>query len=83
VPFWFYANTEKFGIRQSQYRYFGIAKIAGIPEYQQHRAFTAVLKFVFKGKYHCKIAGDFNCGGINWHALIATVDGIQDKLLNS
>jgi len=33
-------------------------------------------------KYHCIIAGDFNCGDIDWQALTAPVDGIQDELLN-
>jgi len=34
VPLWYYTNTEKFGIRPSQYWYFGIEKtgdITGIP----------------------------------------------------
>jgi len=33
-------------------------------------------------KYHCIIAGDFNCDDIDWQALTAPVDGIQDELLN-
>ena len=32
--FWDYGNTENTGIGPSQYRYFGIAKTAGIPVYR-------------------------------------------------
>ena len=33
-------------------------------------------------KYHCIIAGDFNCNGIDWQTLKAPCDGTQDALLN-
>jgi len=33
-------------------------------------------------KYHCIIASDSNCGDIDWQALAAPVDGIQDEHLN-
>jgi len=35
--------------------------------------------------YHCiltLIAGDFNCGDVDWQTLTAHVDGIQAELLN-
>jgi len=32
--------------------------------------------------YHCIIAGDFNCAGIDWQSLIAPADGTQDKLFD-
>ena len=33
-------------------------------------------------KYHCIIAGDLNCSGIDWKILKAPCDGTQDALLN-
>jgi len=38
------------------------------------------LNQLSKVKYHCIIAGDFNC--TDWQALTAPVDGIHDVLVN-